>query len=116
PAQLELIIDNLAAHVAAQYGTSQRGKTLEQRLEHLIDVLGAEGFMAAVKRIDGKFILTELNCPYLHIGQQHPEVCRIDHSIMRSVLGVEVQQTSCVLHGDRSCTFSVEDDSTVSAG
>ncbi len=116
PEQIEALIDSIAANVAAQYGTSHPGEPLERRLHRLVEVLGAEGFMAAVQRVDNKTVLAELNCPYIYIGQRHPEVCRIDHSIIQSVLGVEVQQTSCVLHGDRSCTFSVNDDSTVSAG
>jgi DeoR family transcriptional regulator, suf operon transcriptional repressor len=120
PAQIETIIDNIAAHVAAQYGKPDQGESLEQRFQHLIEVLGAEGFMAAVQRVDNKTVLTELNCPYIYIGQRHPEVCRIDHTIIQSVLGVDVQQTSCVLNGDRSCTFKVKDelkgDSTVTAG
>ncbi len=116
PEQIETIINNIAANVTAQYGKPQQGETLEQRLQHLVEILGAEGFMAAIQRIDNGTVLAELNCPYIYIGQRHPEVCKIDHTIMRSVLGVDVQQTACVLNGDRSCTFKVEDDSTVTAG
>jgi DeoR family transcriptional regulator, suf operon transcriptional repressor len=111
--QIEAILDNIAANVAAQYDVPKHPKndheTLEQRLERLVNILGAEGFMAAVQRTDNETVLTELNCPYIFIGQRHPEVCRIDHTIIRSVLGRDVEQTSCVLHGDRSCTFSVKD-------
>jgi len=110
--QVELIISSMAANVAARYGADQptRG-TLEERLHHLVDILGEEGFMAAVERVDEKIVLTQINCPYVYIGQRHPEVCRIDHTLMESVLGVDVHQTSCVLHGDRSCTFSVSEES-----
>jgi predicted ArsR family transcriptional regulator len=111
--QIEAILDNMATNVAAQYDGPNHPRndheTLEQRLERLVSILGAEGFMAAVQRIDNETVLTELNCPYIFIGQRHPEVCRIDHTIIRSVLGRDVDQTSCVLHGDRSCTFSVKD-------
>jgi predicted ArsR family transcriptional regulator len=111
--QIEAILDNMAANVAAQYDVPKHPikghETLEQRLERLVNILGAEGFMAAVQRTDNETVLTELNCPYIIIGQRHPEVCRIDHTIIRSVLGRDVEQTSCVLHGDRSCTFSVKD-------
>jgi predicted ArsR family transcriptional regulator len=115
PEQLEAIIDNVAVGVAAQYGPSQKEGTLEQRLERLVGILGAEGFMAAVQRADNGTVLAELNCPYIYVGQRHPEVCRIDHAIIRSVLGIDVQQTSCVLHGDRACTFSVKADPAISA-
>src|SRR5579885_3158019 len=115
PAQVEHIIDSLATNVASRYGTVPQGP-LEARLKHLVDILGEEGFVAEVQRVGNNIVLTELNCPYSYVGQRHPEVCRIDHALIRSVLGTDVQQTSCVLHGDRCCTFSVKDDTTVSAG
>ncbi|SRR5258708_29916224 len=116
PAQVSMIIDGLAANVAARYGSMPSHGTLEERLQHLVEILGEEGFMAEVQHIDNKVVLTELNCPYIYVGQRHPEVCRIDHTLIKSILGVDVKQTSCVLNGDRACTFSVEDDTPVSTG
>lgn len=115
PNQVEGMVDRLAANVASRYGTLPHG-TLEERLKYLVEILGEEGFVAEVQRVGNNIVLTELNCPYMYVGQRHPEVCRIDNTLIRSVLGVEVQQTSCVLHGDRCCTFNVKDDSKVSAG
>src|SRR5258708_21730497 len=107
--QLQAIIDGLAAKVASRYGALPPHGTLDQRLTHLVDILGEEGFMAEVQRVDDKTFLAELNCPYQHVGQRHPEVCRIDHSLIQSVLGMAVQQTSCLLQGGRACTFSVKE-------
>lgn len=107
-AQVDAIIDRVASNVAARHGNVPVGGTLESRLAHLVHVLGAEGFLAEVRCVDDKVFLTALNCPYLYVGQRHPEVCRIDSALIESVLGVDVQQTSCVLHGDRTCVFSVE--------
>lgn len=115
PDQVEHIIDSLATNVASHYGAVPHG-SLDVRLKYLIEVLGEEGFVAEVQRVDDNIVLTEINCPYMYVGQRHPEVCRIDHALIRSVLGANVRQTSCVLHGDRCCTFSVKDDTTVSAG
>jgi predicted ArsR family transcriptional regulator len=110
--QVELIISSMAANVAARYGADQqKGGTLENRLQHLVDILGAEGFMAAVDRVDEQIVLTQINCPYVYLGQRHPEVCLIDHTLMEKVLGVDVHQTSCVLNGDRACTFNVANES-----
>lgn len=109
PEQVELIIDGMAANVAAKYNTARITGTLEERLHSLVAILGEEGFMAQVQRIDGAIVLTELNCPYVYVGQRHPEVCRIDRALMKNVLGTEVEQTSCVLNGDTRCTFSVKE-------
>jgi predicted ArsR family transcriptional regulator len=109
PEQVELIIDGMAANVAAKYNTARITGSLEDRLRYLVTILGEEGFMAQVNHIDGAIVLTELNCPYLYVGQRHPEVCRIDRALMQNVLGTEVEQTSCVLNGDTRCTFSVKE-------
>jgi DeoR family transcriptional regulator, suf operon transcriptional repressor len=110
PEAVVQIIDGLAANVAARYGAMPRKETLEGRLQHLVEVLGEEGFMAEVQQVGNKTVLTELNCPYVYVGQRHPEVCRIDSTLIKSVLGANVQQTSCVLNGDHHCSFSVEDE------
>ncbi|MBX3084056.1 MAG: winged helix-turn-helix transcriptional regulator [Anaerolineae bacterium] len=109
PTQVTAIIDRIAATVAARYGDPQVGGTLEQRLTHLVDVLGAEGFMAEVSHVDDQLVLMSSNCPYTSIGQHHPEVCQIDTALIRTMLGVSVEQTSCVLHGDRNCAFVVQE-------
>lgn len=110
PQQVEAIIDRMAVNTAARYGSLDIRGTLEERLKKLVAILGEEGFRAAVRRVDSSTLQAELNCPYVFVGQRHPEVCRIDGTIIRSVLGRAVQRTSCVLDGDKLCIFSVEDN------
>ncbi|PJF34915.1 MAG: hypothetical protein CUN49_13245 [Candidatus Thermofonsia Clade 1 bacterium] len=105
--QVAAIIDRMVASIAARYGSLQLSGSLEERLHKLVDILGEEGFRAAVRRVENGALQAELNCPYVFIGQRHPEVCRIDHAIIRSVLGRDVQRMACVLEGDRLCIFSV---------
>jgi predicted ArsR family transcriptional regulator len=106
--QVDAIIGRMAANVAAHYGSVKGGGTLQERTEYLLTVLGAEGFLAEIQQVGDNLVLTALNCPYTTIGQRHPEVCQIDSTLIQSVLGVDVEQKSCVLHGDRSCVFSVQ--------
>jgi predicted ArsR family transcriptional regulator len=112
PEQVELIIDGMAQRVAARYNTQPAHGTLEARLQRLVDILGEEGFMAEIRRAEsnGETMLAELNCPYLYIGQRHPEVCRIDRALIQQVLGRMVEQQTCILQGAASCTFSVKED------
>jgi len=113
PEQIEAIIDAVAAGIAARHGAPKLNGTLEDRLTHLVSILGDEGFMAEIKRVDGGLLLTENNCPYLYVGQRHPEVCRIDRMLIHKMLGAEVEQTACVLHGDGACVFSVKDEVSI---
>ena len=113
PEQVGVIIDGVAAGVAARHGMMQPSGTLDERLHRLVEVLGEEGFMAEVQRVDGSIVLTELNCPYLYVGQRHPEVCRIDQTLIRQMLGTQVEQMSCVLNGDSACVFQIPDNAAI---
>jgi predicted ArsR family transcriptional regulator len=107
--QVAALADRMAANIAARYGALQLSGSLEERLQKLVDILGAEGFRAAVRRVEDGALQAELSCPYLLVGQRHPEGCQIERTIMRSALGRDVQRTACVLDGDRLCIFSVAD-------
>jgi predicted ArsR family transcriptional regulator len=92
------------------------GKSLEEKIGLVVDLLGEEGFMAAWKVAGERYQLTEYNCPYLQIGQRHPEVCRIDHTLISQALAVPVERNTCLLEGDEHCTFTITPDSLVVIG
>jgi DeoR family suf operon transcriptional repressor len=102
------IINDLAANVVARYGEIPESSTIEERLKHLVGVLDQEGFTVEVRHNGNQTLIAGTNCPYLHIGQRHPEVCRLDQGLIESLLGVNVQKQSCVLEGGHSCTFAVD--------
>jgi predicted ArsR family transcriptional regulator len=109
PEQVSAIIDRIAAGIAVKF--NRVTGSIEERLRQLVYVLGEEGFRAAVRRIDATRLLTEVNCPYVYVGPHHPDVCHIDDTVIRLALRPlepDVQRTSCVLDGDRVCTFSIE--------
>ena len=108
PAQaIETIFARMAEGVVAEYAAKLRGKTPKEKLELLVEMLGAEGFMARWNQTGETISLTEYNCPYLHIGQRHPEVCSIDRTIISQVLAADVEKTTCVLNGGEHCVFVI---------
>ena len=111
PEQVTGLLDHVASGVSQRYGTIPLSSDapLESRLRWLGDALQQEGFAAEITRVDGQIVLTETNCPYLYVGQRHPEVCHIDQSLIKQVLGADVEQTSCVLNGDAACVFCVKE-------
>lgn len=109
PEQLSAILDRMAASIAARYGGIATSGTLPERLQKLVEILGEEGFRAMVHRVDETTLLAQVNCPYVSVGQRHPEICQIDQTIIRSILGQDVQRTACVLEGARVCTYSVQE-------
>lgn len=109
------IVANLFAQMAAdlvrEYAQTAKlqGLTTEQRLNLIKDLLKDEGFDIEWEKIGGQILIREVSCPYLHVGQTHPEVCWIDQTLISSVLDLPTEKVKCVLDGDSYCTYVVPD-------
>jgi predicted ArsR family transcriptional regulator len=107
PQAIEDMFARMAEGMVAEYAARLEDKPLEEKMSLLIELLGAEGFMARWNRTGETISLTEYNCPYLAIGQRHPEVCTLDQSVISQVLNASVQKTTCVLEGGNHCVFVI---------
>jgi predicted ArsR family transcriptional regulator len=107
PQQVEALFARMAEGMVADFSARLEGKPLEQKLELLVELLGTEGFLAKWRRTGETFWLTEYSCPYLHVGQRHPEVCSIDRAMISRALGADVEKTTCVLNGAENCEFII---------
>jgi DeoR family suf operon transcriptional repressor len=107
PQALEEMFARMAEGMVAEYRSRLQGRTLEEKMDLLMELLGTEGFMAHWNRTGETISLTEYNCPYLAIGQRHPEVCAIDETVIRQVLNADVRKTTCVLNGGDHCVFVI---------
>lgn len=104
---IEALFNRMAEGMLAGYADRLRDKTLDEKMDVLMDILGAEGFMARWNRVGDTITLTEYNCPYVRLSQRHPEVCAFDRAVIRQVLAADVEQTQCVRDGNGHCTFSI---------
>jgi predicted ArsR family transcriptional regulator len=80
---------------------------IEDRLDLLKHVLKDEGFQVEWEKMPESYEIRELNCPYYHIGQNHPEVCEVDQTLISRMLAVPATKIQCLLNGDNYCTYVV---------
>jgi predicted ArsR family transcriptional regulator len=105
---LQQLFERIGQDIAAEHAAALDGKSLEQKIAMLIDLLGEEGFMSRLEKVGvDQFVLTQYNCPYQYVVTRHPEVCELDLQLMNSALGTSVTRHSCVVHGDSVCTFHI---------
>lgn len=104
---IEDIFDRMALSRAQQLLPQFAGKPLEEKLRLLVELLGTEGFAAKWNRADDHYQITEHNCPYMVIGQRHPEVCNYDRTLISTILELPIVRHECVLHGGDKCVFLV---------
>jgi DeoR family suf operon transcriptional repressor len=78
---------------------------LEERVELITQLLQTEGFSIEISEIQDGVRIKESSCPYKHVGQDHPEICLVDETIIEKVLDTEIEKTHCVLNGDPFCAY-----------
>jgi DeoR family suf operon transcriptional repressor len=106
------LIDNLfsqmANDMADEYSEQMRGLTMEERLDLTRTLLAEEGFNMEWEKAGNQYQIHESTCPYLHIGQSHPEVCTVDQTLFSKMLAVPAEKVQCILSGDAHCTYVVQ--------
>jgi DeoR family suf operon transcriptional repressor len=97
----------MAANLAASYAHDASGLTLEERLNLVKELLAQEGFTVEWQHIGDQIQINEITCPYYHVGQNHPEVCTVDQTVISTLLSVPAEKIQCVLKGDAHCTYVI---------
>jgi DeoR family transcriptional regulator, suf operon transcriptional repressor len=105
---LEKLLKELAARLAADYPQKGNNLNIQERLDVLKEILAQEGFTISWARQGDHYVISEVSCPYYHISHDHPELCFLDQSLISSLLALPVEQISCLLHGDQSCSYLIK--------
>lgn len=97
----------MAADMASDYEAEMNGLPIEARLNFVTELLGNEGFTVEWEQQGDSYLIREVNCPYYHIGQNHPEVCSVDQTLISTMLSVPAEKIQCILNGDAHCTYVI---------
>jgi DeoR family transcriptional regulator, suf operon transcriptional repressor len=98
----------MADGLADEYASQMKGLDMEERLDLAKSLLTEEGFTIEWEKTGGQYTIHEINCPYLQIGLNHPEVCTVDQTLISKMLAVPAEKVQCVLQGDAHCTYVVQ--------
>jgi DeoR family transcriptional regulator, suf operon transcriptional repressor len=101
------LFTQIARDLAADHASELAGLTAEERLNHIQRLLTNEGFTVNWERQGDYYQIRESNCPYFHVGQNHPEICSVDQTLISTILSVPAEKIHCMLHGDANCTFII---------
>jgi predicted ArsR family transcriptional regulator len=90
------------------YATSVSSQDLEEKLEQFASHLTQDGFIFSWTRSNEKYTLTTQHCPFHYLGQNHPEVCTINHVLLESLIKHPISHDTSILRGDVACTYTYE--------
>lgn len=88
---------------------------LPEQVAELARLRDLAGYQAEWAPADGDaLVLTENNCAIHRVAEHHPAVCAMELSLLRRVLGpdVEVTRTSHAMAGDAICAYCIRPRTT----
>jgi DeoR family suf operon transcriptional repressor len=98
----------VATIMADEHSAALKGLNVEERLDVMKDLLAEEGFVVEWEKKGAEYLIHEITCPYLHVGQSHPEVCTVDQTLISKMLAVPANKIQCILSGAAHCTYVVQ--------
>jgi len=102
------LFNQIAEDLASQYASDIKGLNMEERLDFVKDLLAQEGFTVEWEKKEGQYEIHEISCPYYQIGIAHPEVCKVDQTLISKMLAVPANKVQCILNGGAHCTYVVQ--------
>jgi predicted ArsR family transcriptional regulator len=106
------LFKEVATSLADQHQAQLQGLGIEQRLEMVKELLADEGFMVEWEKKDDEYHIHEITCPYLQVGQAHPEICVVDETLISRMLSLPANKIQCILSGASHCTYVVKPEAS----
>ena len=107
------LFSEMADGLAQEYADQMKGLSMEDRFDLAKTLLTEEGFTVDCEKDGQQYRIHEITCPYLQIGQSHPEVCTVDQTLISKILAVPAEKVQCILSGDAHCTYVVQAEAKV---
>lgn len=104
-ADIEQMMEHIGQRLATQFQAPAEAKVPDEWLGSLVTFLNGRGYLASWEAQNGHYLLHIANCPYEQVAMAHPEVCGIDSTMLKSLLGTAPRRKSWAVQGDRQCTY-----------
>lgn len=99
---LERLLDALALEMATACEAQVAGLEGAERLAAVVAILNDLGYDAVVNP-DGS--VSALNCVFHQLAKAGTDVCRFDHTLLRTLLGSDIAHDACIADGESCCRF-----------
>lgn len=116
--QVRTILQKQWERKAKEYQEHVGEGSIEERVERLVKLRKAEGYMAEWHAVDPDgdicntgpcYIITEYNCAISHIAETYPSVCGHELEMFQMALpDCSVQRTHWLVEGEHRCGYLVQ--------
>jgi len=95
------------AELTRQLTVELDGAAPVARLDRIVQLLNATGYMAEWDQRAGAFRLAEHNCAIRAVAERFPEVCAAEAQFLERVLGAAVERVQHIPGGCNACEYAV---------
>ena len=109
--ELVRVLRLLGAKLASEHADRLRGKTREQQIAIVAEIMRELGYHARTAPDPGAALplIDARNCVYHHLAAEHREVCELDLALLFALLGGEIEHVECMVRGRASCRFRLRE-------
>lgn len=91
-----------------QYEDEIQNETLNGRITSLKKLQELEGYMPQIEKQDGTIHFKELNCPYVEIAKEFPQVCQAEQEFITKFLEAELTSLTSMADGHTCCHYTIK--------
>ncbi len=102
------VFEKLSDRTSALYSDELSGKSFEERLLALIEMLRSQDFYPEAEVVESTLQINLLNCPFRSLALQNDAICSFDSNLIGSVLDVPISREKCVHDGEGRCLYVAE--------
>lgn len=106
--RLQGILAGVSTRLAQQFGGSDDGAALDQRLQALSAAFAQRGAPIRLVEHNGDLLIHEYTCPYFNVAQTTGDICAVEQQMLEQVLGRKVRLTQRLVDGHVGCQFVIE--------
>lgn len=105
--KVSAILSGVARRSIADAPKRSANSSFEEHVNLVVDYLTDKGYLASWERNPEGIILHTSNCPYEGAVEMNPEMCQMDHEMIKSLLGTSLQFVCHLAEGDDSCSYLI---------
>jgi DeoR family suf operon transcriptional repressor len=108
PDAVARIFEYRTQELAQSYRPLVNGGNLPDRLEQLVELREADGYMPALEQQeDGTYVLHQYHCPILRVAEGCSEACSHELALFVDLLEAEVVRQNHRVAGDARCSYHI---------
>ena len=110
--QEQLIIDILLKRkelLLKEHKKEHPNEGLSSRMENLRRIQDHDGYMPEIENKDGIIHFKELNCPYIEVAKEFPQICQAEREFIQDFIEAELVPLSSMVEGHTCCHYMVKE-------